>query len=335
MTTTESFVQDIIDKEAREVIVSYLGHEEHAVRLSSAQVERLTDNGIVRVLRSAASEIARLEALQVRGAAVLSRRRGNPRNTEAELSLALCLSPGHAGAVIAAAEALTTRLPRTFELMERGLLDLFRAMKVTDATAWLSDEAARVADAELAPRLPGKNATQVRKAARYAAQKADPEGGERRTRARLEARGLTLIRQEPGTVTLTLHDAPAEKAVAAYARVDRVAKALKTRDEPRTLDQLRADVALNLLLRGKWRRGAAHRGLPQPEPHDLPRPQRRPGGALRPRADLRRAGPGAAERPRHGAAAPDHHRPDDRPGARPRPQPSPPDGRDSGVRPGP
>jgi hypothetical protein len=329
MTTTESFVQDdIIDNEAREVIVSYLGHEERAVRLSSVQVERLTDNGIVRVLRSATSEIARLEALQVRGAAALSRRRGNPRSTEAELSLALRLSPGHAGAVIAAAEALTTRLPRTFELMERGQLDLFRAMKVTDATAWLSDEAARVADAELAPRLPGKNATQVRKAARYAAQQADPEGGNRRTRARLEARGLTLIRQEPGTVTLTLHDAPAEQAVAAYARVDRVAKALKTRDEPRTLDQLRADVALNLLLRGKWRRGAAHRGLP------LPGRQRRPGGALRPRADLRRAAAGAAEQPGHGAA-PDHHRPDDRPGARPRPQPSPPDGRDGGVRPGP
>ena len=248
MTTTESLVQEAVDNEAREVITQYLGHEERAVRVSSSRIERMTDNGIVRVMQAAASEITRLEALQVSGAATLSRRRGNPRSTEAELALALCVSSSHAGAVVAAAEALVTRLPRTFELMERGLLDLFRAMEVTEATAWLSDEAARIADTKLAPRLPGKNATQVRKAATYAAKVADPFGDERRTRERREARCLTLTHQESGTATLTLDDAPVEKAVAAYARVDRMAKALKRRGEPRTLDQLRADVALDLLL---------------------------------------------------------------------------------------
>jgi len=244
MTTTEALLHD----DALETIVHYLGHEERAIRPRSEQIERLTDNGIVRVMQAAASEIARLEALQVRGAATLSRRRRNPRSTEAELSLALCITTRRAGAMTAAAEALTTRLPGTFELMERGLLDLYRALKVTDATAWLSDEAALIADAKLAPRLVGKNATQVRKAATYAAKTADPEGDERRTRERRAGRTFTLAHQKSGTATLKLDDAPVEKAVTAYTRIDRLARSLKTGDEPRTLDQLRADVALDLLL---------------------------------------------------------------------------------------
>jgi hypothetical protein len=248
MTTTNAHVQNITDNEVRKAVVHYLKGEDRTFRLRSKQIEHLTDNGVVRVMQAAASEIARLEALQVRAVATLSRRRGNPRSTEAELSLALSVTTRHAGAMIAAAEALTTRLPGTFGLMERGRLDLARAMKVTNATAWLTDDAARGADASLALRLAGKNATEIRKAATYAAKMADPEGAERRTRERRAARSLTLIHQDSGAATLSLDHASAEKAVAAYARVDGMAKALKTNDEPRTLDQLRADVALDLLL---------------------------------------------------------------------------------------
>ncbi|MBB2502864.1 HNH endonuclease, partial [Amycolatopsis echigonensis] len=45
--------------------------------------------------------------------------------------------------------------------------------------------------------------------------------------------------------------ASADKAAAAYLRVDKIARSLKTGDEKRTLDQLRADVAIDLLLSGK------------------------------------------------------------------------------------
>ncbi len=60
--------------------------------------------------------------------------------------------------LVAAAEALTTRLPRTLGLMDKGQVDGFGAMKVVTATAWLSDEHALAADALLEDRLPGKNA---------------------------------------------------------------------------------------------------------------------------------------------------------------------------------
>ena len=247
MSIAEAFAQDLIDNESREVIAGILGYE-RAVRMPTEQIEGMTDNGLVRVAQEAAAEIARLEAIQVRAAGILARRRRNPRSVEAEFALALCITKTYAGAFVSAAESLTTRLPKTLGLMERGKLNLFRAMKVTDATVWLSDDAARIADAALETRLPGKDATGVRKAANYAAAMADPEGSKRREGERRESRSLSLIHQDSGTATLSIDDAPVEKAVAAYSRVDRLAKSLKTRDETRTLDQLRADVALDLLL---------------------------------------------------------------------------------------
>ena len=254
MATTDALPGDLFDDEAREVIAGLFDPGERVRRVATTRLEGLSDNGIVRVLKFAAAEIAQLEAMQVRDAAVLARRRRDRTDTAAEVALALCLTDSFAGAFVSAAESLTTRLPQTFALMERGQLNLFRAMKVTDATDWLPDDAARTADAVLAPRLrpkpgqAGKNATQVRKAAAYAAQQADPEGAKRRTDQAREDRKFTLTHQESGTATLSLDDAPVEKAIAAYGRVNRMAKTLKTKDEPRSMDQLRADVALDLLL---------------------------------------------------------------------------------------
>ncbi|MFE0026272.1 DUF222 domain-containing protein [Amycolatopsis sp. NPDC059021] len=251
-------LSDLIDRNTQEVIHGILGTT-RALRVSARQVERMPDHAVVRVMRGAESEMARLQAMQVRCMATLERRRRNPRSTRAEVALALCLTEKHAGKVVDAAQALTTRLPRTLELMERGQLDLYRARKVVEATAWLSDEKAREVDEVLASRLPGKNAVQVRRAAAYAALKADPEGGARRAEQKLRERRLKLHHREAGIADLVLEKAPVEKAAAAYARIDRAARALKTRDDPRTLDQLRADVAVDLLL------GGHHGGPPRAE----------------------------------------------------------------------
>ncbi|RSN03315.1 HNH endonuclease, partial [Streptomyces sp. WAC 05977] len=60
------------------------------------------------------------------------------------------------------------------------------------------------------------------------------------------------IRQGGGGVaSIEVEDGPVEKVAAAYTRIDREARALKTGGETRTLDQLRADVVLDLLLGGQ------------------------------------------------------------------------------------
>lgn len=74
-------------------------------------------------------------------------------------------------------------------------------------------------------------------------------GQARRTHAQaLGARRLTSEPQPDGTALLLISgDGP--RIAAAAGRVDTIARALRNGGDPRTLDQLRADVATDLLLR--------------------------------------------------------------------------------------
>jgi hypothetical protein len=220
------------------------------VRTDPDTLQRMEDEQVVDLIRDTDAEISKLQALQLRAIGDLSVRRRRAPSAASEVALALSITEHRAGAIVAAANALIARLPRMLNLMDDGRLDLYRAMKVTDATAWLSGDHVRVVDATLADRVPGRNATQVRRAAAYAAAKADPEGAAQRTDQKLLERRLVLHHQDTGVTHLSVNNTPTEKATAAFARIDRAARALKTPDESRTLDQLRADVALDLLLSG-------------------------------------------------------------------------------------
>ncbi|WP_103746204.1 HNH endonuclease signature motif containing protein, partial [Amycolatopsis lurida] len=149
------------------------------------------------------------------------------------------------------AVALTTRLPRTLGLLDRGEVGGYGAMKVATATAWLSDEDARAVDEVLEDRLPGRNSEQIRKAANHAAVMADREGAARRAERHRAGRRLSIRHGETGVASIEVEDGPVEKVAAAYTRIDREARALKTGNETRTLDQLRADIALDLMLGGQ------------------------------------------------------------------------------------
>ncbi|MFD0814936.1 DUF222 domain-containing protein [Amycolatopsis umgeniensis] len=211
----------------------------------------LGDEECVALAQAVSADIARLEAVRFRALAQLSRHREGARSVVQEVAFALSLVDTHAGAMVAAAEALTTRLPRTLGLMDQGKLSGFGAMKVAAATAWLSDEDALTADALLEDRLEDKNSEQIRKAAGHAAITVDREGAGRRVERHRDGRRLTVRHGETGVASIEVEDGPVEKVAAAYVRIDREARALKTGGETRTLDQLRADVALDLLLGGQ------------------------------------------------------------------------------------
>ncbi|MFJ8909790.1 DUF222 domain-containing protein [Amycolatopsis sp. NPDC102389] len=210
----------------------------------------LDDKDSVALAQAATVGIARLEAVRFRALAQLNRHRDGARSVTQEVAFALSVGDHHAGALVAAADALTARLPRTLGLMDHGELAGFSAMKVAAATVWLSDEDARTVDTLLEDRIPGKNPDQVRKAANHAANTVDPDGADARTERHREGRRLTVRQGESGVASIEVEDGPVEKVTAAYQRIDRQARALNTKDEPRTLEQLRADVALDLLLGG-------------------------------------------------------------------------------------
>ncbi|QFU92087.1 DUF222 domain-containing protein [Amycolatopsis sp. YIM 10] len=199
-------------------------------------------------MKSTAAEIARLEARLARQVVSFTRASLVRRGVAEELAMALCLTKFKADALIGHAEGLVDRFPLVLGLVEEGRVPMASAVAVDDAAAWLDDDKTPVVDGVVAGRLVGKNPTAARRSASAAVAKADPEGFEERVRRRREASGFYLHHGESGVAGLSLENAPIEKATAAYLCVDQQARLLKTPDETRTLDQLRSDVALDMLM---------------------------------------------------------------------------------------
>lgn len=145
------------------------------------------------------------------------------------------------------ATALANRLPKTRRAVADGKIDLHKASKIAGPTAALSAAQAREVDAIMSTRLAGKTPTQLRRSTNYVVHKVDPAGTAARAMLRRADRKVALVHKDDGMSRL-LVDLPAEVASAAYARVDRMARELRGKREPRTSDQLRADVLADVLL---------------------------------------------------------------------------------------
>ncbi|TWH19982.1 HNH endonuclease signature motif containing protein [Prauserella rugosa] len=153
---------------------------------------------------------------------------------------------------IHAALDLTTRMPRVLVAMRDGLMDAYGARRVLHVTAPLSDEHAREVDELLAEKLARapvstwQPVNMVRHVSRLVHQ-IDPGGATARARQANAGRKVELLHGEHAQSRLTL-DLRSEVASACYARMDSMARRLRRNGETRTLDQLRADIAADLLL---------------------------------------------------------------------------------------
>jgi hypothetical protein len=188
-----------------------------------------------------------MEAEQAADVAAFAAVGGSSRSVAAELALELSITERRAGAEVALAQALTTRLPETFAAFRRGEIDGFKARMVFEPTNALSDEMARQVDAIVATRLAGKNPSSLRAAVNRVVQKVDAEGYERRSRARRRERSVCLIHQDETMATL-LCELPVEQASAIYTSLDQHARQLRRHGDERTLEQLRADTLVDRLL---------------------------------------------------------------------------------------
>ena len=218
------------------------------LRSDPALLKKFQPAGLLGVIRDVEAEIEKFQALQVLAVAELSEQRADSEVVVGEIAAELSVPMDDARRRIADAEALTSRLPKTLELMEAGKLDLDRASKVCGATAWLSDDDAKEVDAALEKRLPGKDVAQVRKAASYVARKVDPDGPKRRTGKRDRSHRVSVTYHRMGTASLSIANATAGKVNEAFERVDRTARELWEEAQPRSLDELRAEVAIGLLM---------------------------------------------------------------------------------------
>ncbi|ANS79968.1 hypothetical protein SGUI_2572 [Serinicoccus hydrothermalis] len=120
----------------------------------------------------------------------------------------------------------------------------------------------------------------AREAAR--AEGEDAQAERERRRKAYRARRATITVHDDGTATLEA-TGPAISVIAAHSRVERAARLLRKQGDPRTLDQLRSDVLMALLVHGQL-------PVPQDEPGGNDPSPERPGGS-----DPRPHAPGGSE----------------------------------------
>ncbi|MDR9450708.1 MAG: hypothetical protein RI637_05755, partial [Acidimicrobiia bacterium] len=89
---------------------------------------------------------------------------------------------------------------------------------------------------------------------------ADPEDSKYRYQTAVEERRVVLESGIDGTAHLFLLDLPPDRAARIRDRIDAAARRLRTKTETRTMDQLRADVALDLLDPEAGQRSRSGRG---------------------------------------------------------------------------
>ncbi len=170
------------------------------------------------------------------------------RDAAAQAGLALTLSPGAASWWTDLAVTLGWRLPATAAALSAGQIDLARARIIAEATAVLSDDTARAAEAQVLPAAGSQTYGQLRAAVARSVILADPQGAEERRQATERRARVGLYPGDHHTATLTGMNLPAVHAAAAMARLTALARAMQAASAGGGIDLLRSHAYLGLLL---------------------------------------------------------------------------------------
>jgi hypothetical protein len=177
----------------------------------------------------------------------------------AEIGAALHLTRRAADSDLALAIDLKERLPEVWEALASGRIDLRRARLIVSGTAHLSEEAAREVVGRVIEAATQLTTGQLGALIRRVCVQADPDDAAVRFREAVDGRRIETEPSVEGTAHLYGLDLPPDRVEAAMRRIADLARGLKTADEVRTLDQIRADVFLDLLdgvgHQGRGRRG--------------------------------------------------------------------------------
>ncbi|MCW2541097.1 MAG: hypothetical protein JWN95_2822 [Frankiales bacterium] len=166
-----------------------------------------------------------------------------------EVAVVLGLAPVTAGAQLAQATALTTRLPGVLAALLGGRVSALQARAIVESSYQLPDELAAALEAAVLPRAGEQSLSELKRSLRRAVLRLDPASAEHRRRTARADRQVRLSPGEDGMAQLWAL-LPAADAQAVHARLSDTARLLQRSDptESRTLDQLRADTLTATIL---------------------------------------------------------------------------------------
>ena len=165
----------------------------------------------------------------------------------AEIRAALRLTRRTANTELALALDLKVRIPRVWETLAAGDIDVRRAKVIAHGTAHLPVDTARDVVDRVIQEAFRLTTGQLMARIRRLCIEVDPRDARRRYGEAVADRRIVFEPTESGTANLLGLDLPPHRVAAVTRRVSQLARTLRTRDESRTMDQLRADVFLDLL----------------------------------------------------------------------------------------
>lgn len=177
-----------------------------------------------------------------------------------EIRAALTLTRRAAESRLSDASELVERLPRIWEMLDRGLIDWQRARVIINGTEHLPESEARAIVDQIAGRAPKLTTGQLQAWIRKLCIQTDPEESEKRYEYAVEERRLWIEPTVDGTGNVHLLDIPIATASAIGRMVNGHMISLKNDGDSRRHDQLRADILCDLIL-GKDLTGFDNRGL--------------------------------------------------------------------------
>lgn len=178
------------------------------------------------VLRS--SEQVDYAAVEVAAALALTR-----RSSERQLDLAVCL---------------TRTLSRVLGVFSRGELDLARVRVFDDHLSHLPRETIDTVLEQILDDAPSLTTGQLGARLSKLVKTADPDGSRSSYEQGLSERNVTATGNPDHTANLAINSASPERVAAARRFIEKLARSMKAGGDSRTLDQIRNDIALDLLM---------------------------------------------------------------------------------------
>lgn len=176
------------------------------------------------------------------------------REMLAELACALRMPEGTVGRLVLQSQALVHELAATQALLKAGLISYRHARAVIEHAGSLPEPARARYEARVLPDALTLTVAKFERVARRVRERAHPETILVRNRKCLLDRRVYFQAERDGMGTLVISTS-AQDGQAAFNRISDLAKSLQGPDEPRTLAQLRTDVAGDLLLDGETSSG--------------------------------------------------------------------------------
>ncbi|SDN02088.1 DUF222 domain-containing protein [Allokutzneria albata] len=163
-----------------------------------------------------------------------------------EVGAMLAMSIHRANKLLSQAQTVTSR-PAVFHALREGKIDMGKALLIVSQVKLLSGEQADLAEAKLLAYAPTRTYVSVRRLARQLVLKLNPEAGQERHAEKSRQRKVEKTNLDDGMCVLRVLLTSVSGALV-WDRIDRLARSAAVPGDPRTLDQKRADVALDLLL---------------------------------------------------------------------------------------